>query len=104
LKGDLLHFPADSRQEQMQSIERYTTLAARQAQEEGERLTLLKLLVFPGWKFMESYFLRLGFLDGVAGFEIARMAGLYVCRKYAKLWRMGHAAGSEMESREVGQR
>jgi glycosyltransferase involved in cell wall biosynthesis len=98
LKGDLLHFPADSRQEQLQSIDRYTTLAARQAQEEGERLTFLKLLVFPGWKFIESYLLRLGVLDGAAGFEIAKMAGLYVCRKYAKLWRMRHATGSEMDS------
>jgi glycosyltransferase involved in cell wall biosynthesis len=100
LKRDLLHFPADSREEQLQSIDRYTTLAARQAQEEDERLILLKLLVFPGWKFVESYFLRLGLLDGAAGFEIAKMAGLYVCRKYEKLRRMRHAASAEMESAE----
>jgi glycosyltransferase involved in cell wall biosynthesis len=98
LKGDLLHFLSDSRQDQLQSIDRYTTLAARQAQEEGERLTLLKLLVFPGWKFIESYFLRLGLLDGAAGFEIAKMASLYVCRKYEKLRRMRQAADTEMKS------
>jgi len=98
LTGDLHHFPADSRGEQVQSIDRYTTLAAQQARDEGERKILLKLLVFPGWKFMETYFFRRGFLDGAAGFEIAKMAGLYVCQKYEKLWRMRRAAKGEMES------
>ena len=98
LAGNLLHYPADSREEQLRSVDRYTTLAARQALEDGERLIILKLLIFPGWKFVETYLFRLGFLDGSAGFMIARMAGHYICQKYEKLWRMARAAKSEMES------
>ncbi|MBI2819746.1 MAG: glycosyltransferase family 2 protein [Acidobacteria bacterium] len=100
LAGDLHHYPADSRAEQLRSVDRYTTLAARQALEDGERLILLKLATYPGWKFVESYLFRRGFLDGAAGFLIARMAGHYVCQKYEKLWRMSRAAKSEMESAE----
>ena len=98
LSGDLLHYPADSRAEQLRSVDHYTTLAARQARADGERLIVLKLLLLPGWKFVESYFLRRGFLDGGAGFVIARMAGYYVCKKYEKLWRMARAAKATMES------
>ncbi|MBI4479668.1 MAG: glycosyltransferase family 2 protein [Acidobacteria bacterium] len=100
LTADLHHFPGDSRQEQLRSVDHYTTLAAREALEDGERLILVKLLIFPAWKFVESYFLRRGFLDGLAGFDIARMAGHYVCQKYAKLWRMVRAAKRQAESAE----
>jgi len=100
LAGDLHHFPCDTRQEQLRSVDHYTTLAAREAREGGERLILLKLLIYPAWKFAESYFLRRGFLDGIAGFKIARMAGHYVCQKYEKLWRMARAAKREAESAE----
>jgi glycosyltransferase involved in cell wall biosynthesis len=98
LAGDLLHYPGDLREEQLRSVDRYTTLAARQAFEEGERLALLKLALYPGWKFVESYIVRLGFLDGGAGYLIARMAGHYVCQKYEKLWRLARNGGSGLES------
>jgi glycosyltransferase involved in cell wall biosynthesis len=98
LSGDLLHYPADSRAEQLRSVDRYTTLAARQSLESGEGLIALKLLFFPGWKFVESYLFRLGFLDGAAGFEIARLAGYYVCQKYEKLWRMTRAGRDTKQS------
>ena len=98
LTGDLLHYPSDSSAEQLRSVDHYTTLAARQAHEDGERLILLKRLLYPGWKFVESYLVRRGFLDGAAGFVIAKMAGHYVCQKYEKLWRMSRAAKGGMES------
>ncbi|MBI3934743.1 MAG: glycosyltransferase family 2 protein [Acidobacteria bacterium] len=98
LSGDLLHFPCDSRQEQLRSVDHYTTLAARQSFENREGQILLKLLTFPVWKFVESYFLRRGFLDGSAGYVISKMAGYYVCQKYEKLWRMTRSGKPEMES------
>ena len=85
LAGDLHHFPCDTREEQMRSVDRYTTLAALQAREQGERGTLTKLMILPTWKFLETYLFRQGFRDGPEGFAIARMAGYYVCLKYKKL-------------------
>lgn len=98
LSADLLHFPADSPEEQLRSVDHYTTMAARQALEDGERLILPKLAFYPGWKFVETYILRLGLLDGAAGWDIATMAGHYLCQKYEKLWRLRRDAKRLKES------
>lgn len=98
LVGNLQHFPCDSREELARSIDHYTTLAARQALEDRERLILLKWMIFPVWKFVESYFLRQGFRDGQAGYVIARMAGRYVFQKYEKLWCMARRGSTELET------
>jgi len=100
LARDLYHFPCDSPEEVARSVDRYTTLAARQALEDGERLVLMKLAIFPAWKFFETYLLRQGFRDGAAGYQIAKTAGRYVCQKYEKLWRMERRRQQEMESAE----
>jgi glycosyltransferase involved in cell wall biosynthesis len=88
LVGDLHHFPCETHQEQIRSVDHYTTLAARQAHEQGERGSLAKLMILPAWKFLETYLFRQGFRDGREGFAIATMAGHYVCLKYKKLRRM----------------
>jgi hypothetical protein len=38
-----------------------------------------------GWAFLRTYFLRLGFLDGLAGIGIARMNARTTYLKYKKL-------------------
>jgi glycosyltransferase involved in cell wall biosynthesis len=95
LRGDLHHFPCDAWKEQLRSIDRYTTLAARQILESSNGRhgvsragVLVKLATLPAWKFFETYVLRQGFRDGRAGWLIARLAGYYVCQKYEKLWQM----------------
>ena len=100
LASDLHHFPCDVRDEQFRSVDRYTTLAARQAHEVGEGWILPKLLFYPSWKFLETYLLRGGILDGTPGLTIATMAGYYTCQKYAKLWQMGRVSKGGQETRE----
>ncbi len=43
-----------------------------------------KLAASPACTFLRTYFLQAGFLDGAAGFTLARMAALYTFRKYSK--------------------
>jgi hypothetical protein len=38
----------------------------------------------PLWTFLRTYFLQLGFLDGLEGLTIAYMAATYTFLKYAK--------------------
>ncbi len=85
LNADLLHYTCDSVEDHGRTLERYTTLAARQARAAGVRWALARRIVLPPWKFLETYLFRLGFLDGYPGWVIARMAARYVYRKYAKL-------------------
>jgi hypothetical protein len=84
LRGEILHYTCDSRQEHVRRIEFYTDLAAREMIEHGERVNAIRRFLAPSWIFVNTYFLRLGILDGWQGFVIARMAARYVRRKYEK--------------------
>ena len=44
------------------------------------------MLLHPPFRFFRSYFVKRGFLDGVAGLVIARSAAFSTFVKYAKLW------------------
>jgi hypothetical protein len=69
-------------------MDRYTTLAAEQSYTGGKRASLTSLFVSPVIVFIRSYFLRLGFLDGIPGLAIARFAAHYEFLKNLKLWEM----------------
>jgi (heptosyl)LPS beta-1,4-glucosyltransferase len=84
LAGEILHYTCDSLADHKKRIEFYTDLAAREMLDRGERAGALERLAMPPWTFFNSYFLRLGVLDGAPGFLIARMAARYVRSKYAK--------------------
>ena len=85
LGGHILHYTCDSLADHRNRIEFYTELAAREMVERGDRVSPARRLLAPPWVFLHTYFFRLGVLDGVPGFLIARMAARYVRRKYAKL-------------------
>jgi glycosyltransferase involved in cell wall biosynthesis len=85
LNGKLLHYTVRNSSEHHERIDRYTTLAAKQAFDQGRRASVLSLLVVPRLVFARSYFLKLGFLDGWQGMAIARFAEYYAFLKAAKL-------------------
>ncbi len=84
LKGDLLHFTCRSFSEHLATIDRYTTLAAKQIVAQGKRVGIGNLVVSPLWTFFRTYVIQRGFLDGVEGWVIAQMAAFYVFSKYLK--------------------
>ncbi len=84
MPGEILHYTCDTLEEHRQRIEFYTDLAAAEMIARGVRVSLLSRQLAPAWVFTQSYFLRLGVLDGYPGFLIAKMAARYVRRKYAK--------------------
>ena len=88
LPGEILHYTCDSLEEHRERIEFYTDLAAREMFEQGKRVSALGRQLAPPWIFLETYLLRGGILDGREGFLIARMAALYVNRKFEKLQRL----------------
>ena len=85
LAGEILHYTCASLEEHLQRIEFYTALAAREMFERGEQVSFLRRTLGPPWIFLNTYILRLGLLDGLPGYLIAKMAARYVRRKYTKL-------------------
>jgi glycosyltransferase involved in cell wall biosynthesis len=85
LAGDLLHYTCPTFSRHVETVNRYTTLAAQELAAQGRSVSLARLLAAPPWAFLRTYFLQRGFLDGVDGFLIASMAAFYVFAKYAKV-------------------
>lgn len=84
LHGDLLHFTCQSLSEHLRTLNRYTSLAAREVAARGKPVSLRCLTIDPAWTFLRTYVLQRGFLDGPQGLAIAWMAALYTFLKYAK--------------------
>jgi len=85
LAGDLLHESAESLESYLAKQNRYTTLAAERLHAAGERAGAAQLLLSPLTRFVKMYVLRLGFLDGVAGFVHISIGCANSFMKYAKL-------------------
>jgi hypothetical protein len=55
---------------------------------QGKRASIASLAFTPLAAFIRSYIFKLGFLDGLQGFAIARFAAHYAFLKKLKLWEM----------------
>ncbi len=84
-RNPLLHYSYLNKRDVERKVEHYSSAAAKQMQEAGRRSTFLGALLSGGWAFFRTYLLRLGILDGVAGFDIARMNARTTYLKYRKL-------------------
>ncbi len=88
LRSPLFHYTYENVADQIDTMNRFSTISAR-----NERLRrmpsaylLWGMLLHPPFRFFRSYFVKRGFLDGVAGLAIARSAAFSTFVKYAKLW------------------
>jgi glycosyltransferase involved in cell wall biosynthesis len=85
LQGDLMHESAEDLSTYLERQNRYTTLAARQAFEEGRSVSLVHLLLSPVVRFIKFYLMRLGFLDGLPGLLHISIGCMNSYVKYMKL-------------------
>ncbi len=94
LKGDLLHYSYPSIADHLERIDRYSDLHARKLFGSGRKAGAVKRWLSPVAKFLSGYVLQGGFLDGRAGFDIARLSARAVYLKYAKLNDLHRAQGA----------
>jgi glycosyltransferase involved in cell wall biosynthesis len=85
LEGDLMHDSSDDLAAYLERQNRYTTLAARQALEQGKSAGVFHLLCSPVVRFIKFYLMRLGFLDGLPGLLHISIGCMNSYLKYAKL-------------------
>jgi hypothetical protein len=91
LKGDILHYSYFTVQDHYKQVEHFTNIAAKAYFEKGKKAPFYKLIVNPIAKFIDHYFLHLGFLDGKAGFQISRISAYATYLKYKKLKQLSHS-------------
>lgn len=85
LRSDLHHYSYDSLDHHVNKLQTYADISAREAIKAGKPCRLTDLVVRPPWRFVRAYVFRLGFLDGVAGFQIAWLTALLAFLKYARM-------------------
>ncbi len=85
LSGDLLHYSFNSISDHIKRLDRYSTLAAQDIVRKNKRVPLWEIVISPLVKFLKTYFLKLGVLDGFYGFCISIISGVDVFIRYAKV-------------------
>jgi len=86
LKADLNHYTFSSIEENVRTNLRFSRLGSRDLIRRGQKPSLLKLIFKPLGKFLETYVLKKGCMDGIAGFLISVNAAHSMFLKYAYLF------------------
>jgi glycosyltransferase involved in cell wall biosynthesis len=72
----------------------YAMLNAEKYHRQGKKASWLQCRVAPAFSFVKNYLFRLGFLDGEAGFTVARMNAWYTWLKYVRLRELNKTSGA----------
>ncbi|MDA0989504.1 MAG: glycosyltransferase family 2 protein [Verrucomicrobia bacterium] len=86
LRHHMHHFTYRNIQDQLATVNNFSSITARTKYAEGKRFGWLDLMFRPLVRFVRGYFLRRGFLDGLPGLIISVTTAYGVFIKYAKLW------------------
>jgi glycosyltransferase involved in cell wall biosynthesis len=71
LDNPLLHYPHPTVSSFLKNINSYTNIVAQSWRQEGRKMPFWEIPIFPLGKFIDNYFIKLGFLDGIEGFIMA---------------------------------
>ena len=85
-KHKIDHYSYRNYDHYISKLNHYGALRARQLQQENKKVNLFHILIKPPVRFFIHYVVRLGFLDGFAGFLIAKTQAYGVLTRYVKLW------------------
>lgn len=85
LSGQIQHRTVRDWADHRIKMEQYAILNATKYRARGKAAPLWKLWLSPIFTFVHYYFLKLGFLDGMAGWQCAWLTARYTYWKYARL-------------------
>lgn len=94
LQNDLLHYPYGGIiSGQLKTVDAFSSLLAEELRDRGVKFRLWLLVARPVFKFLEVYFLKRGFRDGIAGLIIAVTSAYAMFARYVKLREMEKGIG-----------
>ena len=89
LKVDILHWPfPNGVRDQVSTLNRYSDLRAVDFAKKGKTFAVVKMLLKSVSKFIELYFLKRGFLDGVPGLIVALVSTFATFLRWVKLYEL----------------
>ncbi|MCW5589219.1 MAG: glycosyltransferase family 2 protein [Legionellales bacterium] len=87
------HHPYQDLHELVDKINRYSTAGAKKLFDQGKKANFLKAELKGVWAFLRNYLWRGGFLDGKAGFMLAKSIAEYTYYRYLKLQELHNHSG-----------
>lgn len=98
LRNPFLHYTFRSFDQYFPKFLNYAQWGAAQAFRDGRKAGVVELVFRPWWRFLRSYFVQGGILDGVHGFVVCSLQAFGVFLKYARLWeyRIRAARGEDL--------
>jgi glycosyltransferase involved in cell wall biosynthesis len=90
IKGDIIHYSFTDLTHQVDTINKFSSIVAFTRYKKNVKFPIIKSIYKPIVKFIESYILKLGFLDGYAGFVIAVSSAYSAFLKFAKLYELNN--------------
>jgi glycosyltransferase involved in cell wall biosynthesis len=91
LRARFEHYTVWTVERYLKTLDRYTTWAAQDRFHSGKRASVLGTVFRAPLKFIQTYIVHRGFLDGWAGLQVSVLSACYVAIKEAKLWEYQHA-------------
>lgn len=86
LKNAFMHYTFRSFDQYFDKFLKYAEWGAAQAYREGRSVGVLEIAGRPLWRFLRTYLIQLGFLDGLHGLVLCTLQAFGVFLKYARLW------------------
>ena len=86
LENPFLHYTFRSFDQYFDKFLNYAEWGAAQAFREGRSVGVLEIAGRPLWRFIRTYVVQLGFLDGLHGLVLCTLQAFGVFLKYARLW------------------
>ncbi len=85
LGGDILHYSFDSISAHIQTLDKFSEIAAKEIIKRGKKVSVFSPFTHGFWIFFKMYFLKRGFLDGFAGLLASVLSLMHVFVKYSKV-------------------
>lgn len=86
LKNSIIHYPHQTVAEFLREINFYTGVRAQELYAKKIRVYWWSIVAYPISKFIDNYFLKRGFLDGIPGLVLAIIMSCHSFLVRSKLW------------------
>lgn len=100
LPGYIIHYSYRDVNDHFERTIRYAKMSAQSYIKRGKKPSLAKIIFSPVFSFIKLYFIKLGFLDGRAGYIAAQSAFIYTFLKYVFLWEASLGLKSQFDERK----
>jgi len=86
LSSELKHYPHKSLNKFIESINLFSTIHALSNKKEGKRVSIVKIIFYPFFKFFYNWIIKAGFKDKDYGFIMSLMMSFHSFLSWSKQW------------------